>query len=84
MSTSNNEVLRINVAPFGEILNERPKGMDYETYRQRRKEQCLKLRGFNVPVPNSSIKQHVMGRLEGILIPSHQYTNSRNIQIVIG
>lgn len=84
MSTRKNEVLRINVAPFGEILNERPKQMDYETYRQRRKEQCLKLRGFNVSVPNSNIKKHVMGRLEGILIPSHQYTNSRNIQIVIG
>lgn len=75
--------LKINVAPFGEILNERPEGMDYETYRQKRKEQCQKLRGFNATIPNVGIK-HVMGRLEGILISSSQWTNSRNVQIVIG
>lgn len=84
MNKSKSEVLRINVEPFGEILNERPKGMDYETYRKKRREQCLKLRGFNIYNPATARKQHVMGRLEGVLISSIQWTNSRNAKIVIG
>lgn len=79
-------MLKVNVGKFGEILNERPKGMSYEEYRAKRKEQCLKLRGYNITVMdgNKPIKRHVMGRLEGVLIPSAQWTNSRDVVVIIG
>lgn len=79
-------MLKVNVGKFGEILNGRPDGMKYEEYRAKRKEQCLKLRGYNITVMenNKPIKKHVMGRLEGVLIPSSQWTNSRDVVVVIG
>lgn len=78
--------LRVDVAPFGEIMNERPEGMSFDEYRKKRKEQCMKLRGYNITVMDGGmpVKKHVTGRLEGILIPSAQWTNSRNVVVVIG
>lgn len=79
-------MLKVNVGKFGEILNGRPDGMKYEEYRAKRKEQCLKLRGYNIMVMenNKPIMKHVIGRLEGVLIPSSQWTNSRDVVVVIG
>lgn len=79
-------MLKVNVGKFGEILNGRPDGMKYEEYRAKRKEQCLKLRGYNITVMenNKPIKKHVIGRLEGVLIPSSRWTNSRDVVVVIG
>ena len=71
-------MLKVNIEKFGEILNGRPKKMSYEEYRAKCKEQCLKLRGFN----KNGV--HIMGRLEGVLIPSSQWTNSRDVVVVIG
>lgn len=79
-------MLKVNIKEFGEILNERPKGMSYEEYRAKRKKQRLKLRGYNITVMDGDkfIKKYVMGRLEGVLIPSAQWTNSRDVVVIIG
>lgn len=69
----------INIDSFGEILNERPKGMSFEDYKVKRKEQTLRMKGFWNNA--SGVRQYVMGRLDGILIPSH--TNSRDFNVVI-
>lgn len=75
-------MLKVNVGKFGDIITSRPQGMSYEDYRQKRKEQHLKLHGYNTIVGNERV--HVMGRLEGIFIPSEKWTNSKEVKVVIG
>lgn len=74
-------MLNVEVSKFGEILNERPKGMSYETYRIKRKEQNLKLHGYNVKTEMGKV--HVTGRLEGVCVPSEKWTNSKDVRLVI-
>lgn len=78
---------QIVVPKFGEILNERPKGMGYETYRQKRKEQCLRLKGFGHKVMDANGKAsltHIFGRLESaVRIPSNEYVNGRNPYVIV-
>lgn len=75
-------MLQVRVGKFGEILNARPKGMTFKDYKKARKEQTLRLKGYNTIVGKDKV--HVMGRLEGILIPSEKWTNSRDTLIILG
>ncbi len=73
-------MVTIKIAKVNSLLNERPEGMDFETYKALRKEQNLKLHGFRGPDG-----KYVPGRLDGVLIPAHIYHghSSRDFQIVI-
>lgn len=62
------------------LLNERPKGMSYTEYRERLKAQKKFLHGYKDPETGA----HMMGRLEGVLIPSSKYKNSAEPRVVIG
>lgn len=73
----NENVITIEVPKVGDLITKRPEGMDFKEYKRKQREQDLYLRGGNVE------GQHIMGRLDGILIPSHQYKNGRNPQILI-
>lgn len=73
--------MEVNVGKVGEILNERPEGMSYEDYRVKRKEQTMMLKGYNTFVGKERV--HVMGRLEGVHIPSGSWTNSKDVKVVI-
>lgn len=77
----------IKIQSVKNLITARPEGMDFETYKQLRKEQHQKLHGYNEPVYNKEGQvvshRHIAGRLEGVCIPPHQWTNSRDVQIVI-
>lgn len=78
----------IRIERFEDILTKRPEGMSYEDYRIKRKEQQMKLRGYNIVNTNpltckAMPKIHIMGRLEGVVIPSEEWTNSRDYRRVI-
>lgn len=70
-------VITIEVPKVGDLITKRSEGMDFEEYKRKRREQDLYLHGCN------TAGRHIMGRLDGILIPSHQYKNGRNPQILI-
>lgn len=78
---NNKKMIKVNVGKFGDIITSRPKGMSYETYRTKRKEMCLKLHGYNTMVGDKKV--HVLGRLEGIAIPSENWTNSKDVRVII-
>lgn len=69
----------IVIAKVGEIITKRPKGMEYETYREALREQDRFFKGYRVS------EGYVRGRLEGICLAPTQYVyvNSHNPQIVI-
>ena len=73
----NENVITIEVPKVGDLITKRPEGMDFAEYKKKQREQDFYLHGGNVA------RQHIMGRLDGILIPSHQYKNGRNPQILI-
>ena len=73
----NENVITIEVPKVGDLITKRPEGMDFAEYKRKQREQDLYLHGGNVA------GQHIMGRLEGIFIPSYQYKNGRNPQILI-
>lgn len=71
------------VPKFGEIINERPKNMSYEKYRKLRKEQSLRLKGFDTHLEDGQ-RVHVRGRLQcACLIPSAEYVNSQNPSVIV-
>lgn len=70
-------VITIEISKVGDLITKRPEGMDFEEYKRKRREQDMYLHGCNTD------GGHIMGRLDGILIPSHQYKNGRNPQILI-
>ena len=77
----------ISIPKVGTLITKRPDKMPYEKYRELLREQKKFLKGYNVVVGTNPagkpIIEHIMGRLEGTLIPSHQYKNGRNPQIII-
>ena len=73
----NENVITIEVPKVGDLITKRPEGMDFTEYKRKQREQDFYLHGGNVA------GQHIMGRLEGIFIPSYQYKNGRNPQILI-
>lgn len=73
----NENVITIEVPKVGDLITKRPEGMDFAEYKKKQREQDFYLHGGNVA------GQHIMGRLDGILIPAHQYKNGRNPQILI-
>ena len=73
----NENVITIEVPKVGDLITKRPEGMDFKEYKRKQREQDFYLHGGNVE------GQYIMGRLDGILITSHQYKNGRNPQILI-
>ena len=73
----NENVITIEVPKVGDLITKRPEGMDFKEYKRKQREQDFYLHGGNVA------GQHIMGRLEGIFIPSYQYKNGSNPQILI-
>lgn len=75
----------ITIAKVKNLITARPKEMPFEVYRKLRKEQDMMLHGYNEVhlVDGKTVRKHIPGRLEGVLIPSTEWTNSRNVQIVI-
>ena len=82
----NENVITIEVPKVGDLITKRPEGMDFEEYKRKRREQDLYLHGYSetfIGAGGHTERSHIMGRLDGILIPSHQYKNGRNPQILI-
>lgn len=79
------EIMTIRIPKVKNLLTARPEGMDFETYKRLRKEQKDMLHGWNQTVMEGGkpVRYHYPGRLEGVRIPPEQYTNSRDIEIVI-
>ena len=73
----NENVITIEVPKVGDLITKRPEGIDFEEYKRKQREQDMYLHGYN------AAGRHIMGRLEGIFIPSYQYKNGRNPQILI-
>ena len=75
----------IVIPKVGNLLTARPEGMDFETYKHLRKEQQRRLHGYNeiTGTGKNLQKRHIMGRLEGILIPASQWVNAQVNQVVI-
>ena len=60
--------------------------MDFKEYKEKQREQEKYLHGYSetfIGADGHTGRRHIMGRLDGILIPSHQYKNGRNPQILI-
>ena len=76
----NEKVMTIEVPKVGDLITKRPKGMDFKEYKRKLREQDMYLHGYSETSIGTGRK---MGRLDGILIPSHQYKNGRNPQILI-
>lgn len=82
----NENVITIEIPKVGDLITKRPEGMDFEEYKRKRREQDLYLHGYSetfIGADGHIGRRHIMGRLDGILIPSHQYKNGRNPQILI-
>lgn len=76
----------IRVPKFGEILTKRPENMGFAEYKQKLKEQNRRLKGYNLTVGIQYGRRqlnHIAGRLEGVLIPAKEWTNSREVQVVV-
>ena len=79
----NEKVITIEVPKVGDLITKRPEGMDFEEYKRKLREQDMYLHGYSETSIETGKKIHVMGRLNGIFIPSHQYKNGKNPQILI-
>ena len=82
----NENVITIEVPKVGDLITKRPEGMDFKEYKRKQREQDLYLHGYSetfIGADGHIRRRHIMGRLDGILIPSHQYKNGRNPQILI-
>lgn len=79
----NEKVITIEVPKVGDLITKRPEGMDFEEYKRKLREQDMYLHGYSETSTETGRKIHIMGRLDGKLIPSHQYKNGRNPQILI-
>ena len=82
----NENVITIEVPKVGDLITKRPEGMDFKEYKRKQREQDLYLHGYSetfIDADGHLGSRHIMGRLDGILIPSHQYKNGRNPQILI-
>ena len=79
----NEKVITIDVPKVGDIITKRPEGMDFKAYKRKLKEQDIYLHGYSETSIETGRKIHIMGRLDGILIPSYQYKNGKNPQILI-
>lgn len=78
--------ITIEVPKVGDLITKRPEGMDFKEYKKKQREQDLYLHGYSetfIGADGHTGRRHIMGRLDGILIPSHQYKNGRNPQILI-
>ena len=73
----NENVITIEVPKVGDLITKRPEGMDFKEYKRKQREQKKYLHGYDVS------GMHIMGRLEGIFIPAHEYKNGKNPQILI-
>ena len=82
----NENVITIEVPKVGDLITKRPEGMDFAEYKKKQREQDLYLHGYSetyIGADGHTGRRHIMGRLDGILIPSYQYKNGRNPQILI-
>lgn len=82
----NEKVITIEVPKVGNLITKRPDGMDFEEYRKERKKQDMYLHGYSETITlkgGRTERRHIMGRLDGILVPAHQYVNGRDPQILI-
>ena len=82
----NENVITIEVPKVGDLITKRPEGMNFEEYKRKQREQDMYLHGYSetfIGADGRTERRHIMGRLEGVLIPSHQYKNGRNPQILI-
>ena len=82
----NENVITIEVPKVGDLITKRPEGMDFKEYKRKQREQDLYLQGYSetfIGADGHTGRRHIMGRLEGIFIPSYQYKNGRNPQILI-
>ena len=79
----NENVITIEVPKVGDLITKRPEGMDFKEYKRKQREQDLYLHGYSETSIETGGKIHIMGRLDGIFIPSHQYKNGKNPQILI-
>ena len=78
--------MTIEVPKVGDLITKRPEGMDFKEYKKKQREQDLYLHGYSetfIGADGHTGRRHIMVRLDGILIPSHQYKNGRNPQILI-
>lgn len=69
-----------------DIITARPEGMDYETYRQIRKEQNDALHGWNETLMDvrTRTKTHHVGRLKcAAHFAPQDWINSKECQVVI-
>ena len=76
----------IKIPKVKDIITARPEGMDYETYRQIRKEQKDALHGWNETVMDgrTRTKKHHAGRLEcAARFATQDWINSKECQVVI-
>ena len=75
----------ITIAKVKNLITARPKEMPFEVYRKLRKEQQTMLYGYSVVEKRDGVffRRHIPGRLDGVCIPAKNWTNSRNVQIVI-
>ena len=82
----NENVITIKVPKVGDLITKRPEGMNFEEYKRKQREQDMYLHGYSetfIGADGHTGHRYIMGRLDGILIPSHQYKNGRNPQILI-
>ena len=70
----------IKIKKVQNLITARPEGMDFETYKQLRREQHVNLHGYK----DANGRRHP-GRLDGIYIPANIYQghSSDDFQIVI-
>jgi len=75
----------IKIPRVKSLLTARPEGMDFETYKELRKEQKKMLHGRNETVLMGATprKVHYPGRLDGVTIRPEDWTNSQQCQVVI-
>lgn len=82
----NENVITIEVPKVGDLITKRPEGMDFKEYKRKLREQDMYLHGYSetfIGADGHTRRRYIMGRLDGILIPSHQYKNGKNPQILI-
>lgn len=71
----------IKIGKVKQLLTARPEGMPFDEYKMLLKQQKAFLYGFWETKGKTKVFIH--GRLQGVLIPPHQYVNSQNPKIVI-
>ena len=76
----------IKIPRVKNLLTARPEGMDFETYKELRKEQKKMLHGRNETLLlDGGLRRrvHYPGRLEGVTFRPEDWTNSQQCQVVI-